>query len=287
MNNARLRNAILQGCADPWAASVLWKSSPSPPPAPDYAGAAIATAAGNLEATRAATQANRINQYTPYGSLTYAQDPNAATPDMGWSQTVNLSPTGQKLLDYQNNASLGLGQQTGQALDRVDQSLSKPFDAGSVQQIADKAYGAYTSRLDPQWQAAGESMDAKLANQGLQPGTQAYDNAMREFNNAKNDAYQQANIASINTMPQTYQLASATREQPLNELNALRTGSQVQNPTFQAVPQQQTTTGANMLGAAQATGQYNQGLYNQQQAGANSFTNGLFSLGSAAIPMLF
>lgn len=49
--------------------------SPSAPPPPDYAAAAQATAQGNLEATRAATQANRINQYTPYGSLTYSQTP--------------------------------------------------------------------------------------------------------------------------------------------------------------------------------------------------------------------
>ena len=95
----------------------MGKSS-SPPPAPDYAGAATATAQGNLEATRAATEANRINQYTPYGSLTYSRDPNAATPDSGWSQSINLNDVGQKLLDYQNNASLGLGEQTGQALYR-------------------------------------------------------------------------------------------------------------------------------------------------------------------------
>jgi hypothetical protein len=77
----------------------MGKSS-SPPPAPDYAGAAQATAQGNLEATRAATEANRINQYTPYGSLTYARDPNAATPDSGWSQSVNLNDT---VLEYVNS----------------------------------------------------------------------------------------------------------------------------------------------------------------------------------------
>lgn len=45
--------------------------SPSAPPAPDYEGAANATAAGNLEAARYQTEANRINQYTPFGNLTY------------------------------------------------------------------------------------------------------------------------------------------------------------------------------------------------------------------------
>jgi hypothetical protein len=64
-------------------------------------------------------------------------------------------------------------------------------------------------------------------------------------------------------------------------LNALRTGSQVTNPSFVNTPQQQTVGGPNLSGAAQATGQYNQGLFNQQQASANNFNSGLFSLGSA------
>lgn len=260
----------------------MGKSS-SPPPAPDYAGAATATAQGNLEATRAATEANRINQYTPYGSLTYARDPNAATPDSGWSQTVNLSPVGQQLLDYQNNAALGLGEQTGQALDRVGQSLAQPFDYSSVGDVQNAAQGAITSRLDPIWDRRTAQEETKLINQGLRPGTEAYTNAMSDLNMGRNDAYQQAILAGINTMPQTYQMAQALRSQPLNELNALRTGSQVTNPTFNQVPQQQTTTGANMLGAAQAQGQYDQGLYNAGVGANNALTGGLFSLGAAGL----
>lgn len=45
----------------------------SAPPTPDYAAAAQATAQGNREAAEYATNANRINQYTPYGSLTYTR----------------------------------------------------------------------------------------------------------------------------------------------------------------------------------------------------------------------
>jgi Chaperone of endosialidase len=55
--------------------------APRAPAAPDYTGAAQQTAAGNLEAARAAAAANRVNQITPYGSLVYSQqgtfDPQA------------------------------------------------------------------------------------------------------------------------------------------------------------------------------------------------------------------
>lgn len=48
--------------------------SSAPPPAPDYTGAAEATAAGNLTAAQYQTQANRPDEYTPYGSRTWTKD---------------------------------------------------------------------------------------------------------------------------------------------------------------------------------------------------------------------
>jgi hypothetical protein len=282
MGLERFREALRNGCVDPWAASVHWKDSPSAPPAPDYRGAAVETAAGNLDATRAATQANRVNQYTPYGNLIYSHD-GSQGPDSGWSQNINLSPIGQQLLDYQNNASVGLGQQTGQALNRVGQSLSQPQNFGSVQDVQDQAYKAMTSRLDPQWQNRQTQEETQLTNQGLRPGMEAYDNAMRDFGSARNDAYQQANLGAIQTAPQTFQLGQSIRQAPLNELNALRTGSQVTNPTFNQVPQQQTTAGPNYLGAAQAQGTYDQGIYNAGVGQQNAMMGGLASLGAGAL----
>lgn len=258
----------------------LYFSKPDAPATPDYVGAAAATASGNLDAARVAAKANRVSQYTPYGNLVYTNDPNDQDK---WSSTVSLSPTGQKLLDYQNNASIGLGEQTQNALNRVNDTLSKPFDYGSVQDVQDAAYKTYTSRLDPQWQQQRQQLDSQLANQGITLGSEAYDNAMRNFNQGKNDAYQQATTAAINLSPQTLQLAQALRSQPLNELNALRTGSQVTNPTFQSTPQQATTAGADILGATQAGYNSQLGAYNAQQAAGGNTMGGLFSLGSGAL----
>jgi hypothetical protein len=56
-------------------------------------------------------------------------------------------------------------------------------------------------------------------------------------------------------------------------LNAIRTGSQVNNPTFQNTPQQQTTQGADYNGAAQ--NQYGGAMnaYNAQVGQQNQTTN--------------
>lgn len=249
----------------------------SPPPAPDYTGAAMATAAGNKDAAIAAQQGSMVNQVTPYGTLKYSQTGTSNAGNPTYTANIDLTPSGQQILDQQNKLSTGLFNAQDTALGQVNGR--GPLDANSMQALADKTYSNYTSRLDPQWQHQQQMTDTQLRNQGLTPGMEAYDNAMRDFNQAKNDAYTQASQAAINTMPQTYQLAQAQYEQPLNELNALRTGSQVTNPQFMNTPQQQTAAGPNLLGAAQATGAYNQGLYNSQQAANGSFMSGLMGLG--------
>lgn len=252
----------------------MGKSS-SPPPPPDYASAATATAAGNLEAARAAATANRVSQYTPYGSQVYTNV--GGNPDQ-WRSDITLSPVGQQLLDYQNQASIGLGQQTTNALGRVNESLAQPFDYGSVQDVNDASYAAQTARLDPQWQQRQAATETQLVNQGLRPGTEAYDAAMQNLEQARTDAYGQARLNAISTMPQTYQMSSALRNQALNELNALRTGSQVTNPQFTNAPQQGQTAGADYLGATgQQYGTQMQG-YNAEQASNASFTSGLMGL---------
>jgi hypothetical protein len=84
------------------------------PPAPDYSAAANATAQGNLEMAKYATNANRINQDTPYGSLTYEYipqyDAQGNETGAGWTQTETLTPEAQAALDQQ----LALNQKYGE-----------------------------------------------------------------------------------------------------------------------------------------------------------------------------
>lgn len=241
----------------------MGKKSPSPPPAPDYAGAA-----------QAQSRSGMSSQYTPYGSQVYQSD--ASSPS-GYNSTITLAPQAQNTLDTQMALSRGLAGTTAQQLPGIQSHYSQPINLSSVPAVSDQAYAAQTARLDPQWAAREESQRQRLANQGLVPGGEAYENSMREFNQGRNDAYSQARLNAIQTMPQTYQLASATYNQPLNTFNALRTGAQVQNPTFGATPQ------TPYLNAAQAQGQFDVNRYGIQQGAQNNFLSGLFGLGSAAI----
>ena len=80
----------------------IFGGPPPAPPAPDYVGAAQTTAAGNLAAAQAATAANRVSQYTPYGSLVYTQNGVDSQGNPMWRADTNLNGVGQQLLDTQN-----------------------------------------------------------------------------------------------------------------------------------------------------------------------------------------
>lgn len=265
----------------------IGKSS-SPPPSPDYQGAAQATAQGNLQAAREATEANRVNYNTPYGSLAYSQDPS--NPNR-WTANVTLSPEQQQLLNQQNQTSLNLGNLQNSATGRVQQTLGSGFDTSTLPNAPVNAgttgQQAIMNRLQPQFDRSEEQLRTRLANQGIMQGSEAYNAEMNNFNQGKNDAYSQAALQGINLDTSARQNAfgeqSYLRSLPLNELNAIRTGSQVTSPTFGSVPQQQATTGANLLGAAQAQGQYDMNSANARSASNNAMMGGLFQLGGAAM----
>ena len=325
------------GCND------LGKSSP--PAAPDYTGAAQATAAGNLEAAKYTTEANRINQYTPYGSLTYAKNPTTSFNQVGydkamadynaklsqpgsgglfgkvksaitagnapdrasfttenpnWSQTTSLAPEQQKLLDQQNQTSLALGNTMNKGVGYVQGMLDKPFDTSQLPDMpttADNAgrdamTQALLDRQQPMFDRQKSATESNLLARGFNPGSEAFKASSDDLGRQQNDARLAAIQAGGQEQSRLFGLGTQAREkalqeqaflrnEPLNTLNAVRTGAQVTGPQFQGVPQQQGVAGPDLLGAANATGQYNQGIYNAQQGGKNAMTGGLFGLGAA------
>jgi hypothetical protein len=72
-----------------------------------------------------------------------------------------------------------------------------PDILNSMQKYTDAAYNQATSRLDPQWNQQKAAFDQQMVGQGLEQGSAAYDNAFRDFSNAKNDAYSGARNAAM------------------------------------------------------------------------------------------
>ena len=117
-------------------------------------------------------------------------------------------------------------------------------------------------------------MQAQLANQGITQGSEAYNNAQDAFGRQKNDAYSQAALSGIGIGQQARQQALQEQEfgrtEPINIINSLRTGNQVQLPSFVNSAQQQTTAGPDLLGAANAKYQGQLGAYNAAEPKPNN-----------------
>lgn len=294
----------------------MGKKSPSPPPAPDPAATAAAQGAANVETAIAQNLMNRTNQTSPFGNITYNQIGSQKVGDKDvplYEQVTTLSPSGQRQLDLTNQLSesaLGVG---NTAFGNVASQLQTPFnptglpalntDAGAAREKAvNDLYGLQTKRLDDRLGREQSALETRLANQGIQQGSEAYTNAMKDFNYGKNDAYDQAmatalaqgtstaqaeNAMNLGNRQQGFQEQSYQRSLPLNELSALLGFSGgVSNPQFNPVPQTgvANTDVAGIIGNNYAN-QMN--AYNAAQARSQGFTNSLMglggSLGSAAI----
>ena len=221
-----------------------------------YIQAAQNTAVGNYQGATAATAANRVNQNTPYGSLQYSQTGTDANGNPIWSANQTLSPQLQAL--------------TTQSLTGLQNSLTNPaYGINPGQSYSD----AIMQRLQPQQAHAQEQQAASLANQGIMPGSDAYNNAMRTFNQGQNDQLTSAITGGMNVGLQ----ANTAQNQTAANIKSLSNPNYV-NPYTQAA-----TSGPDYSGAY--TTSQNAALAAQNAAAAKqaNLTNGLFGLGSSSL----
>jgi hypothetical protein len=250
---------------------------PSAPAAQDPVATANAQTASNKETAISQAGLNAMDQFGPQGSIRYAQ--NGTWPDgtPRLTQTTSLDPAQQGIFDTGLKTQQNLANTAQTQSKRLDTLLSTPFsldnDAveGRINELASK-------RLDPQLAQRREAEIARLANQGIKGGT-AYDRAMTLVNQGENDA---RTSLLLNGRNQAVQEALLSRNQPLNEIAALSSGSQIAMPQFAGTPQ----TGVGGTDVAGITANANnaaQSSYNQQMGQWNSTAGGLFGLGANAL----
>lgn len=264
------------------------KGGDAPPP-PDYASAARETAAGNLEAAKYATVANRATQINPYGTLKWQK---GATDYDPWTQTVEFSPEGQKQFNLQNQLQTKFAETANTGFDQARQVFESPnIDESTLPKRAidagQTAQEAILSRLEPTLESDEEKLRTRLANQGIGLGSTAYNREMALQGQRGTDLRLQAAMQGIN-LDQAARAAAlneayTAQSRPLDLINALRTGGQVQNPQFQSYYNQANVAGPDLLGATNQ--QYGQQMagYNADQAANASMMSGLMGLGGAAL----
>lgn len=249
-------------------------SAPTPP---DPAKTAEAQTQSNKETAISNANLNRIDQYAPQGSTTYDVIGTNSDGTPKYRQDTTYSPGEQAVYDTNLATRQNVGQIGRDQSQRIGGLLSTPFDLSSA---ADQYYNDFAEkRMDPYWDRRYEGKKTELLNSGITMGSDAYNDSMGQFENSRNDAY---NSARFGAQGLANQAALSNRNQPINEISALMSGSQVSNPMSAAVPQ---------VGMANTdvAGIYNQNYAQQMQAAnirnqsGRGMMGGLFGLGGAAL----
>ena len=106
----------------------MGKKTPDAPAVPNAGQIAAAQQGINRETAVSQAQLNQVDEFTPYGSSTYAPI-GGLTPQgiQRYSRTATLDPAQQAILDQQNAVNLQLNTVAGQQVGRVGETLSTPF----------------------------------------------------------------------------------------------------------------------------------------------------------------
>ena len=250
----------------------------APPPAPDPVATANAQTASNVKTSTTQQQLNMVDQTNPYGSQSYTQNGTWADGTPKFSMSTTFSPQEQAKQEQQwefDRLSNQLGIDQTKKLTGI---LDTPFKIdnaateGRLMELGRK-------RLDPILQERNAALESKLYNQGVMPGTEAYDRAMRADTQGQNDAYNQLLLGGRSQAATELQ---AERNQPINEITALMSGGQVNQAQFGQTPQ---TSVANTDIAGITQQGYENSLipWKQKNAEQAAMMGGLFSLGGAAL----
>jgi len=215
-------------------------------------------------------------------------------------QSWTTGPDGRPQMSTGFSGALGGGatattNQAGQALSQgLDASLFAPIQSGDAarNQAVEGAFGQSMSRLNPMLEQRETQMRARLANQGLDPNSQAARTATTNFGRERNDAIQSAlasaiaqgteagntalmgNIASSGANIQN-QLTQ--RRAPLQDLGMLQ--GLLSTPQFALAGAADPTQ---YLGAAGAQGNYQLQNAQQQNQMWGDFLGGLLGAGGMA-----
>lgn len=85
------------------------------------------------------------------------------------------------------------GQQPGQSITAqnvgVERANAGQFDVQQFRPFADAVYSEATRQLDPAFQQRERDFRQRMVNQGIQEGTEAFNNAFDNFSRERNDAY--------------------------------------------------------------------------------------------------
>ena len=273
------------------------KSSDAPA-APDFTSLAEEQSRLNRRSMREQTMANRPDQITPWGQVTWERGRGGQ-----WTQNVTLPEQQQAALESRQRLGQGL---MGMAEEEMLQPIGwDPMTANEVgtgaetrARVEDAIYGRATSRLDPYWEEERTRVEGQLYNQGLRPGDEAWDTAMGNLERGRTDAYQTAMSEATRLggaeAQREYEMDMGRRQQaisealrrrslPISEANLVAAGAPGM-PTMPGFKGAGVTGSPDLMGAGMQQYQAQVDAYNADQAQQQGLMSGLFGMAAATSP---
>lgn len=281
----------------------------------DQAGYDAATQKWNQQV---ADYTNALNQWRANGSrgpftkdvgFGAGIDPRTKPVDrnnfMGLDQATihqTLTPDQQAILDKGNQAKLGMTDLALQGTNLAKGVLGKSLDfsglparPGDATDTRNKVLDAMMSRVNEDTDRKEGLLKSNLLASGIPPGSKAYNDAMALEERNRTDARNQAFLASGQEAQRDFNMDTQNRQQalaellterqtPINEITALMSGSQINNPfVTNGFAQNNQVAPAPLYQATSDQGGWNADLYNAKAAQAGNLQQGLFGLGQGAV----
>lgn len=295
--------------------------TPKAPPPPDPYRTASAQSGANRDAAISGALINNYDEDSPFGSLRYKQTGfNYYTDSQGrrvavpkFHRSVSLSPDQQAIYDKKQAAGKNMADLAVSQSAKLNQLLNKPFNPQKLPErvnmnTLNKDYSedrrriedAMLSRYNRMHNQQASQMENKLLNQGLTPGSSAWNEQMDQLGRQQTDARMQAILAGGQEQSRLNQLdfqranyqnqlrqqalseAFALRNQPINEITALMSGAQLRAPQF-AGAHRQNIGAANIGNYINNAYQGRLNAYQQKMANHQAMMSGLFQLGATGI----
>lgn len=135
--------------------------------------------------------------------------------------------------DFNSQPYLNVGDQS---IARAGAAAAQPINT-DYNAIRQQAIDAANSRLQPDFRDQEDALRTRLLNTGISEGSEAWNRAYRQMNNAQNDSRQQTLLNAENLAGQAIQQTGALRQIPIGEAQALQ-GMATQGLSNQGIARQ-------------------------------------------------
>lgn len=235
----------------------------SKPESPDPIATSQTQQAFNTGAGTSQQELNMVDQSTPIGSLSYTQSGTNPDGTPKFAANTQLAAPFQSILDNYGKTASTLGSTASTLAGNTAGMYSSAPDLSNkavVDQMMKWGQDYYQPRFDQQ----ESNLAANLRNQGIAPGSEAWNNANNLQSRNENDAFtslfMQAQPTAYNEAVQTYQLPMQTIQSLMGGSSPTTNIGAAATPTAQVQP-------ANYQGTAEQNYTNQLNSYNNTQSG--------------------